>query len=110
MKRIRPYKLKGYSYHAETPCGPLYVTCNDDENGNLFEVFCVLGKAGGCGTANKNAIGRAVSIGLRSGASPEDYIKTFLGTNCSNSSADKFSCIHQIGVAIKTHEEGKEEK
>jgi ribonucleoside-diphosphate reductase alpha chain len=99
--------MKGWTYTMGSPCGPLYVTCNDDEAGELFEVFCTLGKAGGCGTANKNALGRAISIGLRSGADPESFIKTFCGTECARSSKDFPSCISLIAEAIKMHEEMK---
>ena len=50
-----------------SPLGDLYVTINEDEGGHPFEVFCTLGKAGGAATADAEAIGRLISLALRSG-------------------------------------------
>ena len=50
-----------------SPLGDLYVTINEDETGRPFEMFCTLGKAGGAAMADSEAIGRLISLSLRSG-------------------------------------------
>ena len=55
----------------ETPLGTLYVTITEDDRGQPFEVFINLGKAGGSAMADAEAIGRLVSLSLRSGVSLE---------------------------------------
>jgi ribonucleoside-diphosphate reductase alpha chain len=66
-KRQRPSVLKGYSMKMNSPLGDLYVTINEDHGGRPFEVFCTLGKAGGAAMADSEAIGRLISLSLRSG-------------------------------------------
>ena len=66
-KRQRPSVLKGRTIKMDCPLGDLYVTVNEDDKGQPFEVFCTLGKAGGAAMADSEAIGRLVSLSLRSG-------------------------------------------
>ena len=66
-KRKRPALLKGRTVKMDCPLGDLYVTINEDETGRPFEVFCTLGKAGGAAMADAEAIGRLISLALRSG-------------------------------------------
>ncbi len=66
-KRQRPSMLKGRTIKMDCPLGDLYVTINEDDTGRPFEVFCTLGKAGGAAMADSEAIGRLVSLSLRSG-------------------------------------------
>lgn len=66
-KRKRPDMLRGRTMKMSSPLGDLYVTINEDINGHAFEVFCTLGKAGGAATADAEAIGRLISLALRSG-------------------------------------------
>jgi len=66
-KRQRPGLLRGYTSKMNSPLGDLYVTINEDESGRPFEVFCTLGKAGGAAMADAEAIGRLLSLALRSG-------------------------------------------
>jgi ribonucleoside-diphosphate reductase alpha chain len=66
-KRKRPDMLRGRTMKMSSPLGDLYVTINEDVTGHAFEVFCTLGKAGGAATADAEAIGRLISLGLRSG-------------------------------------------
>lgn len=66
-KRQRPGILKGHTVKMHSPLGDLYVTMNEDQSGRPFEVFCTLGKAGGAAMADSEAIGRLVSLALRSG-------------------------------------------
>jgi ribonucleoside-diphosphate reductase alpha chain len=67
QKRSRPDKLKGTTYKKETPLGVMFVSINEDEKGQPFEVFVTLGKAGGSAMADAEAMGRLISLALRSG-------------------------------------------
>ncbi len=81
-KRQRPAALRGWTMKMNSPLGDLYVTINEDEGGRPFEVFCTLGKAGGAAMADAEAIGRLVSLALRSGI-PITQIKDQLrGISC----------------------------
>jgi len=73
-KRSRPDLLKGATHRVETPLGTMYVNITEDDKGQPFEVFISLGKAGGALMADVEAIGRLISLALRSGVPmPEVY-------------------------------------
>jgi len=67
QKRSRPELLRGTTRRVETPLGTMYVTITEDDRGQPFEIFMSLGKAGGALMADVEAIGRLISLGLRSG-------------------------------------------
>jgi ribonucleoside-diphosphate reductase alpha chain len=67
QKRSRPEMLRGTTRRLETPLGTLYVTVTEDDKGQPFEVFMSLGKAGGALMADVEAVGRLISLALRSG-------------------------------------------
>jgi ribonucleoside-diphosphate reductase alpha chain len=66
-KRARPDKLRGTTERIETPLGTMFVNITEDEKGQPFEVFINLGKAGGAAMADAEAMGRMISLALRSG-------------------------------------------
>src|SRR6185369_1171171 len=66
-KRSRPDKLRGTTIRKETPLGVMFVNITEDEKGQPFEVFVNLGKAGGSAMADTEAMGRLISLALRSG-------------------------------------------
>ena len=68
-KRSRPEVMRGTTIRKETPLGVMFVNITEDEKGQPFEVFLNLGKAGGSAMADAEAIGRLVSLALRSGIS-----------------------------------------
>jgi ribonucleoside-diphosphate reductase alpha chain len=67
QKRSRPELLRGSTRRVSTPLGDLYVTITEDDRGQPFEVFMSLGKAGGALMADVEAVGRLISLALRSG-------------------------------------------
>jgi ribonucleoside-diphosphate reductase alpha chain len=66
-KRSRPDKLRGTTIRKETPLGTMFVNITEDDRGQPFEVFITLGKAGGSAMADAEAMGRLISLALRSG-------------------------------------------
>ncbi len=67
VKRARPDKLRGTTHRLETPLGTMFVNITEDDKGQPFEVFITLGKAGGSAMADAEAMGRLISLALRSG-------------------------------------------
>jgi ribonucleoside-diphosphate reductase alpha chain len=66
-KRARPDRLRSTSIRKDTPLGTMYVHISEDERSQPFEVFISLGKAGGSAMADAEAMGRLISLALRSG-------------------------------------------
>ncbi|MDT8436497.1 MAG: vitamin B12-dependent ribonucleotide reductase, partial [Gemmatimonadota bacterium] len=77
--RERPAMLRGVTRKIASPLGDMYVTINEDEEGRPFEVFVALGKAGGPAMADAEAIGRLISLALRSGISMRSVHKQLRG-------------------------------
>lgn len=77
--RSRPEIMRGKTYKLRTGYGNIYVTINDDENGDPFEVFTTIGKSGGFFQEQSEGIGRLVSLALRSGVKIEDVIDNLKG-------------------------------
>lgn len=63
--RQRPEKVAGVTYKIKTGYGTMFVTVNHDEEGQPFEVFATIGKAGGVFAEESEAICRLVSLALR---------------------------------------------
>ncbi len=63
--RPRPRALAGQTYRLSTPLGAAYTTINMNGDGEPFEVFLNVGKAGSDTAAVAEAIGRLISLVLR---------------------------------------------
>jgi ribonucleoside-diphosphate reductase alpha chain len=63
--RPRPNRLSGQTYGLGTPLGTAYITINANGDGEPFEVFLNVGKAGSDTAAVAEAIGRLISLVLR---------------------------------------------
>jgi ribonucleoside-diphosphate reductase alpha chain len=113
MPRKRPEVIKGTTRHLKTGCGHLYVTINEDEEGNLFELFTHMGKAGGCAGSQAEAIGRLVSLALRSNIEPVEIMKQLKGISCHTpawiSGGKISSCSDAISKAIEEYTSTGEE-
>jgi len=107
-RRPRPAVLHGTTRRMPSPLGDLYVTINQDENGKPFEVFATLGKAGGAAMADVEAIGRLISLALRSGISLQDVYHQLRGISCDRAVGigpnKVLSVPDAIAQAIAQHE------
>ena len=109
--RLRPHVVKGTTTTVNTGCGNLYVTINEDDEGDPFEVFMQMGKAGGCAMSQLESIGRLVSLALRSGVEVDSIIEQIKGIRCPAPTWGKggkvLSCSDAIAKALeqKMHRE-----
>ena len=76
----RPPSMTGVTEEIETGCGTLYLTINRSEAYN--EVFCRLGKSGGCPASWLDGIGRLITFAWNAGAGPEAAIRALTGIQC----------------------------
>jgi len=74
----RPETLTGFTTKIKTGYGHLYVTVTEFEN-QPFEVFATIGKSGRSTTAKTEAIGRLVSLALRSGVTVDKIVDQLKG-------------------------------
>lgn len=109
-KKSRGKKLPGFTYETKTGCGPMYVTINE-KDGQPWEIFTTMGKAGGCATCQTEAISRSISIGLQNGVEPKLYIKQIQGISCHSPITEGeikiLSCADAIAKIFKEHQENK---
>ncbi len=61
----RPHSLSGRTYRAETPIGTAFITVNETDDHEPFEVFVQVGKGGSDTMAVAEALGRLISLTLR---------------------------------------------
>lgn len=78
VTKRRPETLEGFTTRMKTGMGHLYVTVTE-YNAQPFEVFATIGKSGRSTTAKTEAIGRLVSLALRSGVSVEKIVDQLKG-------------------------------
>jgi len=108
IPRPRGRVTYGTTREMRTGCGDLYVTINEDREGNPFEVFAQLGKSGGCAASQTEAIGRLVSLGLRSGIPWELIVKQLKGISCDRpwgfGKNKVLSCADAVGKAIELYQ------
>ena len=53
----RPVRVEGATYKILTPLGKAFITINQDEKGDPFEIFIMIGKAGSEVAAMAEALG-----------------------------------------------------
>lgn len=80
----RPERLTGSTIRKDTPHGRMYLTVNSVE-GEPFEVFAQIGKAGSDVSGFTEAVGRLISMLLRYGVPAEKVGEQLLGIGGSTS-------------------------
>jgi len=110
--RTRPAITLGFTEKVQLGCGQkLYITVNEDEYG-LFEVFGRMGKSGGCMSAHSEALGRLISISIRSGVDVSEIVRTLRGIRCPAPALRQggyvLSCADAIGQALERHQKSRE--
>jgi ribonucleoside-diphosphate reductase alpha chain len=105
IPKKRPAMIRGGTRLMKTGCGKLYVTINEDDNGKPFEVFTNMGKAGGCASSQAEAIGRLISLALRSNIETDEIVKQLKGISCHQPSwyeeGRVLSCSDAIAKALE---------
>jgi hypothetical protein len=111
VPRPRPTVTVGHTVRMNTGCGNLYVTINEDGEGQPFELFNHMGKAGGCAASQNEAIGRLISYAMRCGASVDPLIKQLKGISCHRPAWGEdgkiSSCSDAIGKALEKYTAAK---
>jgi len=101
--RPRPEIVVGTTEKIPTGLGDMYITINEDSEG-MNEVFVRLGKSGGEAAAMTEAIGRLISIALRSRVEPKiiaKHLKSIRGSSPVWQNGELIlSCPDAIGKAI----------
>jgi ribonucleoside-diphosphate reductase alpha chain len=109
MPRKRAKRTTGVTERVNTGCGSLYVTINSDESG-LCEVFSTLGKAGGCASAQLEAVCRLITMALRSGVDASAVVKQLRGIRCPSIAWEDgksvLSCADAIACVLERHISG----
>ncbi|MGI8547332.1 MAG: vitamin B12-dependent ribonucleotide reductase [Gemmatimonadaceae bacterium] len=104
-KRERPDLLRGTTIRKETPLGTMFTNITEDDRGNPFEVFINLGKAGGAAMADAEAMGRLISLALRSGIPLREVHKQLRGISSDRAVGfgpnKVLSVPDAIGIAIE---------
>ncbi len=103
-KRARPDRLRGTTIRKETPLGTMFVNITEDDRGQPFEVFVTLGKAGGSAMADAEAMGRLISLALRSGIPMMEVHKQLRGISSDRAvglgPSKVLSVPDAIGIAL----------
>ena len=95
----RPDVIYGFTQKIATGLGVLFLTVNEVDN-KPFEVFATIGKSGGSITAKAEAIGRLVSLALRSGVGVREIVQQLKGIGGENPKFMKKHLVKSIPDAI----------
>ncbi|MHC1699781.1 MAG: vitamin B12-dependent ribonucleotide reductase [Humidesulfovibrio sp.] len=97
--RKRPDIVYGFTQKIDTGLGALYLTINE-QDGKPFEVFATIGKSGRSITAKAEAIGRLVSLALRSGVEVRDIVEQLKGIGGEHPKFQKKILLQSIPDAV----------
>ncbi|MBC7364799.1 MAG: adenosylcobalamin-dependent ribonucleoside-diphosphate reductase [Candidatus Aminicenantes bacterium] len=99
IPRERPVTLPSITDKIKTGLGNLYVTITFLD-GKPFEVFASIGKSGYSTMADAEAIGRLISLALRSGVDPKEVILQLKGIGGSEPVFTEGGLVQSIPDAI----------
>jgi len=99
--RQRPDTLASESHRVSTGVGNMYVNIGHDSAG-AFEAFVNIGKSGGFTQSLTEAMGRLISLHLRSGGDIDDVVAQLDGIRGPNVSWDNGEQVNSIpdGIAL----------
>jgi len=97
--RKRPKILKGFTEKIKTGMGYLYVTVSEFNN-KPFELFATIGKSGKSTQAKTEAIGRLISLALRSGVDVVEIIDQIKGIRGEHAVFQEGGLVYSIPDAI----------
>ncbi|WDP93037.1 MAG: vitamin B12-dependent ribonucleotide reductase [Desulfobacter sp.] len=95
----RPGILEGFTEKIKTGMGYLYVTVSEYK-GRPFELFATIGKSGKSTQAKTEAIGRLISLALRSGIQVEEIVQQIEGIRGEHAVFQDGGLVHSIPDAI----------
>ena len=95
----RPKILDGFTEKIKTGMGYLYVTVSEYKN-RPFELFATIGKSGKSTQAKTEAIGRLISLSLRSGIEVEEIIDQIKGIRGEHAVFQEGGMVYSIPDAI----------
>jgi ribonucleoside-diphosphate reductase alpha chain len=97
--RERPKILEGFTEKIKTGMGYLYVTVSEYKD-RPFEIFATIGKSGKSTQAKTEAIGRLISLALRSGIDVEEIIDQIKGIRGEHAVFQDGGLVYSIPDAI----------
>jgi ribonucleoside-diphosphate reductase alpha chain len=105
----RPDNVPGETRRIKTGCGNLFISLGVLED-KLFETIIRLGKSGGCATAYSEALGRLISLCLRSGINYSEIVEQLSGIRCplpiskmEGHGKQVLSCPDAIGIVVEEY-------
>lgn len=98
----RPKSLIGKTKEVQTGYGNLFVTINEVDDGEPFEVFANIGKSGGYTESFTESTARLISLCLRCGIDPEDVVEQIEGIRSPKVSWDQGDQVFSVpdGIAL----------
>ena len=94
IPRVRPPEVDGKSYKIRTGHGNMYITLNYVGDRILIETLASQGKAGGCDSAQTEAITRLATLCLKNNVDPKEISAQLRGITCCP--------IWDDGVSVKS--------
>jgi len=95
----RPQILMGFTERIKTGMGTLYITVSEFK-GRPFELFATVGKSGKSTQAKTEAIGRLISLALRSGIEVDEIIEQISGIRGEHAVFQDGGLVYSIPDAI----------
>ncbi|HOI44557.1 MAG TPA: hypothetical protein PLX50_02965, partial [Candidatus Aminicenantes bacterium] len=99
LPQERPRSLPSITDKIKTGFGNLYITISFYD-GKPFEVFASIGKSGYSTMADAEALGRLISLALRSGVDPKELIYQLKGIGGAEPIFTEGGLVHSIPDAI----------